>query len=100
MSGATSRRVALGALVVLMLLTALPFTAMRGLTLLPLAAVLVAGAWPSRTWAVATGSVMLGYFSWGVMDILTNPAGRLRAVAYALLTVTVFFGAFDSVRRP
>lgn len=100
MSASLSHRVALAALLALMLMTALPFSAVRGYALLPLGALLLAGLRPpSRPWAVATGSFMLVYFSLGVMDILTNPAERARAILYSVLAVTVLFAALDAARR-
>lgn len=100
MSRPLSHRVALAALVALMLMTALPFSAVRAYALLPLGALLLAGLWPpSRLWAVVAGSLMLVYFSHGVMEILTNPAGRTRAILYSMLSVTVLFAALDAVRR-
>ncbi len=42
---------------------------------------------------------MLTCFSYGVMEILTDPPGRRRALLFSLLTVGIFLAALDSIRR-
>jgi len=98
-SAALSRRAALAGLLLLGLMIALPPQPATALAALPLGVLLMAAWRPSRTWAVATASVMLAYFSYGVMEILTNPAGRTRAIGFSLLTVGIFLAALDSIRR-
>lgn len=94
-----SQGIALAALLGLSVMTALPFSALRALVLIPLLALLFTGLRPSRLWSIAAGSIMLVYFSHGVMELLTNPAERLRATIYTILVLTVFFGAMDGLRR-
>jgi hypothetical protein len=65
----------------------------------PLAALILAGLAALRLWAIATAIFMLPYFSYGVMEILTNPAGRIRAVLFSTMAIAVFFAALDSTRR-
>ncbi len=48
---------------------------------------------------IATAIVMLPYFSYGVMAMLTDPAGRWRAVGFSVLTIGVFLAALDAHRR-
>lgn len=99
MSAALSRRAALAGLLLLGLMIGLPPQPGTLLAILPLVALLLAARWPTRTWAVVTASTMLVYFSYGVMEILTNPPGRRRAVLFSLLTVGIFLAALDSIRR-
>lgn len=103
MSAALSLRAALAGLLLLGLMIflriGLPPQPATILAILPLAVLLLAARWPTRTWAVATASTMLVYFSYGVMEILTNPPGRRRAVLFSLLTVGIFLAALDSIRR-
>lgn len=65
----------------------------------PLAALILSGLVPLSRWAVATAILMLPYFSYGIMEMITNPAGRLRAVVFSALTVATFLVALDSARR-
>ncbi len=90
---------ALTALIALILMIAVPVDAAAGIAILPLLVLLVTARWPTRLWAVAAASLMLVYFSYGVMEILTDPASRTRAMLFSVLTLTVFFGALDSIRR-
>lgn len=103
MSAALSRRAALAGLLLLglmiFLMSGLPPQPATILAILPLAALLVTARWPTRIWAVAVASVMLAYFSYGVMEILTDPPGRRRALLFSLLTVGIFLAALDSIRR-
>ena len=65
----------------------------------PLAALVIAGALALPRWAIATAIVMLPYFSYGVMALLTDPAGRWRAAGFSALTIGAFLAALDSQRR-
>jgi uncharacterized membrane protein len=65
----------------------------------PLVALLVAGWRRARYWAIAAASLMLAYFSYGVMALMTTPGNRPAALAYCVLTLLVFFAALDSERR-
>jgi uncharacterized membrane protein len=98
-TAALSRAGALAALAGLALMIAWPPDAATALAALPLVALMAAARRPTRTWAVATASVLLAYFSYGVMEILTNPGGRVRAVIFSVLAVTAFLAALDSTRR-
>jgi len=65
----------------------------------PLAVALLSGLLALAYWAIGTAIVMLPYFCWGVMEIVTNPAGRVRAIAFAVLTIVAFLAALDAQRR-
>lgn len=65
----------------------------------PLAVLLLAGLRPLPRWGIATAIVMLPYFSYGVMALLTDAGARGTAVAFSALTVVVFLAALDSQRR-
>lgn len=99
MTGRASRLVALAGLALVAALLAWPPGAAGLVGAAPLVAVFGAGALSAPRWAIATAIVMLPYFAWGVMSILTDPAGRLRAIAFATLTIVVFLAALDSMRR-
>lgn len=99
MTATSSRLAALAGLVALATLLAVPPSPGTVIGIVPLAALLLAGAMTASRWAIATAIVMLPYFSYGVMEILTDPAGRTRAVVFAALTIVVFLAALDSMRR-
>ncbi|WKZ11488.1 MAG: DUF2069 domain-containing protein [Gammaproteobacteria bacterium] len=99
MTAATSRLVALTGLVILATLLGAARGPATVIFIAPLAALLIAGAVAASRWAIATAIVMLPYFSYGVMEILTNPDGRLQAVAFSVLSIVVFLAALDSMRR-
>ncbi len=99
MTAAASRLAALAGLVALAAMLAVPLGPGTVIAVVPIAAVLVAGAAAARRWAIATAIVMLPYFSYGVMEVLTNPGGRTRALLLTTLTIAVFFAALDSMRR-
>jgi uncharacterized membrane protein len=65
----------------------------------PLIALAVGGLLTWRRWAITTAVLMLPYFSYGVMETLTDPAARARAIAFTTLTVGIVIAAFDSTRR-
>ena len=65
----------------------------------PLVGLIISGFAPLSRWWVATAILMLPYFSYGIMEMITNPAGRLSAEVFSALTVGVFLAALDSVRR-
>lgn len=99
MTAATSRRLALAGLAglaAMVLQSPLP-ASLYGAA--PLGVLFVTGLAAPRYWAIATASFMLAYFSYGVMEVLTNPAGRMRAVLFSVLTIAVFLAALDSMRR-
>ena len=99
MSGSLSRLLALAGLLALALLVALPPTPLRIIATLPLVLLFLVGLPPLRYWAIATASVMLPYFCWGVMWIVTEPDARAGAVRFAMLTIATFLLALDSMRR-
>lgn len=99
MTGAASRWLALAGLAglaAMVLQSPLPASLVGAV---PLAALMLAGLATLRLWAIATAIVMLPYFSYGVMEILTNPSGRMRAVLFSAIVIAVFFAALDSMRR-
>jgi len=65
----------------------------------PLCLLLLTGLKPLPWWAVATALFMLPYFSYGIMDILTDPAQRGAAAILSGLTILVFLAALDTQRR-
>jgi len=65
----------------------------------PLCLLVLTGIKPLPWWAVATALLMLPYFSYGIMDILTNPSQRGVAAIFAGLTIVVFLAALDTQRR-
>lgn len=99
MTAATSRLAALAGTLALAFVLGWPPTAGALVAVAPLGAVLVAGLLRLRYWAIGAAIAMLPYFSWGVMEILTNPSGRAGAVAFSALTIAVFLAALDSQRR-
>jgi uncharacterized membrane protein len=98
-TGRGSQLAALVGLLVLGVMVATPPGPATLVGLVPLSAVFIAGALSAPRWAIATAIVMLPYFAWGVMAILTDPGGRSRAVAFAGLTIAVFLAALDALRR-
>jgi uncharacterized membrane protein len=94
-----SRRLALAGLVALAVLLLWPPGAAALVGAGPLAVLILAGTLALPRWAIATAILMLPYFSYGVMEALTNPAGRLQAGIFAALTIFVFLAAMDSLRR-
>ena len=100
MTGSRSRWIAIVALAALgALLLVDGISTARLVAVAPLAALAVAALARMSRWSIAAAIVMLPYFSWGVMDILTAPSGRPRAIVFAALSVVVFFAALDSLRR-
>ena len=101
MSAAWSRGCALAGLGALMVLVTSPPDIRPGglVSAVPLAALLLAGLAGLNYWAIATALVMLPYFSYGVMELLTSPAGRWPAAGFAALTIAIFLAALDSRRR-
>lgn len=99
MTGASSRLLALAGTAVLAAVIARPFAPGSLVAAAPLAVILAAGLLRLRYWAICTAIAMLPYFSWGVMELLTNPAGRAGAIAFAALTIAVFLAALDALRR-
>jgi uncharacterized membrane protein len=98
-TGAASRALALAGLLGLAAMIAWPLQPASLIGAAPLGALVLAGALAAPRWAIATAIVMLPYFSYGVMVILTDPPGRTRAVLFAVLTIAVFLAALDSMRR-
>jgi uncharacterized membrane protein len=98
-TGAASRGVALIGLATLTALILQPPDAASLMGAAPLAVLVVAGLASLPRWAIATAILMLPYFCYGVMEIITNPAGRLRAIGFAALTIAIFLAALDSMRR-
>lgn len=90
--------VALGALIV-MLLRQSGIDMLQWLLAVPPGLAALAALASLRWWAPATALLMLPYFAYGVMDMLTDPAGRNAAAGFTMLTIVVFFAALDSRRR-
>lgn len=99
MTGPPSRWLALGtvALLAAMILAGGGTGSLVAAT--PLAVALVAGLLALAYWAIGTAIVTLPYFCWGVMEIVTDPAGRARAIAFSVLTIVAFLAALDAQRR-
>jgi uncharacterized membrane protein len=98
-TGAASRWLALAGLVAIAALLLRPPDAAGMLAAAPLAALILSGFVPLSRWAIATAILMLPYFSYGIMQTITDPAGRMRAVVFSALTVATFLAALDSARR-
>jgi uncharacterized membrane protein len=94
-----SRWLALAGLAALTTLMMRPPDVTGLLSATPLAALVLAGIFGLSRWAIATAIIMLPYFSYGIMEVLTNPESRLQAVFFSSLTVAVFLAALDSMRR-
>lgn len=99
MNGAHSRALALAGTAALAVLVAWPPEPAALLAAAPLAALLLAGAFRLQYWAIATAILMLPYFCYGVMLVLTDPAARIAAVGFSVLTIAVFLTALDTMRR-
>lgn len=99
MTEATSRWLALGAVLALAAMLLNPLGPVSAVVAAPLGLLVIAGVLRAARWAIATAVLMLPYFSYGVMDILTNAAGRSRALLFSVLTLVAFFAALDSLRR-
>ena len=99
MTGAASRWLALTGLAALIALLLWPPDAAGMIGAAPLATLLLTGIGALSRWAIATAILMLPYFSYGIMEAITSPAGRLRAVVFSALTVAVFLAALDVTRR-
>ena len=100
MTGTIARWIAIIALALLATMLLLDgITTARLVAVAPLAALAAAAVATMARWSIAAAILMLPYFSWGVMEILTASTGRARAIAFAALSVVVFFAALDSLRR-
>ena len=100
MTGTVSRWIAIVALASLATMLLVDgSSAARLAVAAPLAALAAAAVATMSRWAIAAAIVMLPYVSYGVMEILTAPAGRARPIVFATLSVVVFFAALDSLRR-
>jgi uncharacterized membrane protein len=99
MSQPLSRRLALGGLLALIALLALPPTPPRLLGALPLGVAALGALRPAHRWGLAVALLMLPYFSFGLMDVIANPRGRMQAGAFTLLTVATFLAGLDCDRR-
>lgn len=91
--------VALASLGVLALMLAVPVTPLGLSVAAPLLLMLLAGLLDMPRWPLLAAILLLPYFAYGVMDVLTNPAGRMRAIIFAVLTIIGFFAAMDRLRR-
>jgi len=95
----SSRWLALTGLAALMALLLWPPDAPRLIGAAPLAGLMLAGLLAVPNWQVVTAILMLPYFSFGIMEMIVNAAGRPRAVTFAALAVAVFLAAMDALRR-
>lgn len=91
--------VTLGAVLALALMLALPPEPLGLIAAAPLALVFIAGMFGMSRWPLFSAILLLLYFTGGVMDILTDPAGRGRAILFTVLTLVGFFAALDRFRR-
>jgi uncharacterized membrane protein len=98
-SAAFSRALTLAGLVLLAVLLLTPPGPAGVAAAAPLGVLVLAGLKPLRYWSIATAGVMLPYFAWGVMRLLTQPGARPVAVGFAALAIAVFLAALDSMRR-
>jgi uncharacterized membrane protein len=96
---AHSRGLALAGTAALTALVGWPPTPAALIGALPLAAAFLAGLLRLTYWAIGTAIVMLPYFCYGVMLVLTDPAGRIAAAGFSALTIAVFLAALDTMRR-
>jgi uncharacterized membrane protein len=94
-----SRLLALAAVATLAVVLLLPARPAGAIAALPLGILLITGLKARRYWGVAVAGLMLPYFCYGVMRMLTEPAGRTGAAAFAGLAVCAFLAALDSMRR-
>ena len=78
MTRVRSRWLALAGLAALMVLLLLPPDPARLISAAPLAGLMLAGLLALSKWHVATAILMLPYFSFGIMEMITNPVGRLQ----------------------
>ena len=76
--------------------TALPTALVLGLALLPLTALIPAAAHSRRRMLLVGGIVTLLYFSHGVMEVWSSPAGRELAALEILFALGAIFG----LRKP
>lgn len=53
----------------------------------------------SGRWVMVVAILMLPYFSFGVMEMISNPGNQTQAVVFSVLTVGVFLTALDCARR-
>jgi uncharacterized membrane protein len=99
MSDSTPRWLACAGLLTLALLLADPGQVTTLIPVVPLVMAALAAGLSWRRWAISAAVMMLPYFCYGVMEILTNPARRTRAMAFTALTISVLLAAFDANRR-
>lgn len=77
----------------------LPPSAAGLVATVPLAVAVLTGIAPLRFWAIGTASLMLPYFCYGVMRVITAPDERWAATGFTALTIAIFLLALDSMRR-
>lgn len=99
MTPAVSRWLAVAGLAALAALLLWPPDIAGLLSTAPLAGLMLAGFSTKSRWAMATAILMLPYFCYGIMEMITNPSGRSWAAVFAALTVAVFLVSMDSLRR-
>ena len=95
-----SQRLAMAGLVALCALLLAPPDPAGAIAAGPLAVAVAAGLRAPARWGLPVAVVLLPYFAWGVMRVLTaGPGARAGPVAFAVLTVATFLAAMDSMRR-
>lgn len=99
MSRRSSQWLATLGLLILLVILLRPATPVRMLAGVPLLVAIIFGLRPPPRWGLAVALLMLPYFSFGVMEMLTIADPRWSGLLLAIMTVAVFLAAMDSLRR-
>ena len=99
MSRRSSQWLATAGLMALLVMLLQPATPARMLAGVPLLVAILFGLRPPPRWGLPIALLMLPYFSFGVMEMLTTADPRLPGLLIAILTVGIFLAAMDSLRR-
>ncbi len=99
MRRAVSCWLTLAGLVALIALLAWPLDAVHLIGVAPLTGLVLVILLAPAKWLIVTAILMLPYFSFGIMEAITDPVWRLHGMVIATLTVAVFLASMDSLRR-
>lgn len=80
-------------------LLVLPPTPPRLLGAVPLVVAAAAAIRPPARWGISVALLLLPYFSFGLMEVVTNRSDRARGALFTVCVVFTFLASLDHDRR-